>query len=611
MKRTTRAPGDTILRSGRRLFANRYEDEVKRMKLTSVAVVDTQENKAELLDHEKLERKFKLGEFKKAYRNGIDEVMGINHEERREMKENGDRTDEQEGKIKWGESKKTSLVDDNHDEGDNVSRTKQFGAVYTRKRKRTIPADSSLKCSNLEEKCGSHKMFKNKYFTKKARTSLVSGVLNLNLGVDWKDVFGKGAIVFLGPCSYIGDNSSRIYGFSCFVSSVLRYMRKVKVFSRRKFSSFLLSELTLSIYSSIGIRFSQESTWSTSHGFLKVFGSVLSMPFFTVDFISLPFCFLYMHSSLLLRFTFLSYALILNPVIENVTDDNVIAPSIVHRPHHFGKFVVATKPRSTRKRVPRVSLFKKWQTHVDIIVPVPDVREVAGYEQEGYVPFKLPELYITSRIDEVSRTLQKNYPIYDMDSIDEDWLKKLNNDLFGANEFVSEDTFEKIIDAFERGIYSSPDNYSDATSAVNRCLGLASKEVLEAVYRYWMTKRKKKRSPLVRVFQCYRRVRNHAKNAVPRKKRSFRRRKIQHRAGKQVDFMKAMMNEQKALEEAAKAYMEVHETEENARRAEVAAIVKRQEAQALMETADLAIYRATMALRIAGGWTATSDFLGG
>lgn len=75
--------------------------------------------------------------------------------------------------------------------------------------------------------------------------------------------------------------------------------------------------------------------------------------------------------------------------------------------------------------------------------------------------------------------------------------------------------------------------------------------------------------------------------------------------------MKAMMNEQKALEEAAKAYMEVHETEENARRAEVAAIVKRQEAQALMETADLAIYRATMALRIAGGWTATSDFLGG
>ena len=47
-----------------------------------------------------------------------------------------------------------------------------------------------------------------------------------------------------------------------------------------------------------------------------------------------------------------------------------------------------------------------------------------------------------------------------------------------------------------------------------------------------------------------------------------------------------MMNEQKTMEEAAKAFMKVHETQEDVRRSEMAAIVKRQEAQALMETAE-------------------------
>nr|KAJ0226204.1 hypothetical protein LSAT_V11C100044800 [Lactuca sativa] len=40
------------------------------------------------------------------------------------------------------------------------------------------------------------------------------------------------------------------------------------------------------------------------------------------------------------------------------------------------------------------------------------------------------------------------------------------------------------------------------------------------------------------------------------------------------------------MEEAAKAYMKVHETQEDVRSSEMAAIIKRQEAQALMETAE-------------------------
>ena len=56
------------------------------------------------------------------------------------------------------------------------------------------------------------------------------------------------------------------------------------------------------------------------------------------------------------------------------------------------------------------------------------------------------------------------------------------------------------------------------------------------------------------------------------------------------------MNDENKL---AKELVEVHEVEEGARRAEAATIVKHQEAQSAMETADLATYRAAMALRIA------------
>ncbi|KAI3809253.1 hypothetical protein L1987_25224 [Smallanthus sonchifolius] len=223
----------------------------------------------------------------------------------------------------------------------------------------------------------------------------------------------------------------------------------------------------------------------------------------------------------------------------------------------------------------------------------------------------LPESYISSRSDEASRTLEKSFAVYDMDYDDEQWLKKSNH------ECVSEDVFEKVIDAFERGIYYSPHDYSEAASAVDRCLGLASKEVLEDVYSYWMTKRKKKRSALIRVFKRsmavfskQKRVKRHFTTTVLRKKRSFRRRASQRLQKSSLILIKlerlkpnptcfTMLNDEKLLEESTKAYIKVHETQEAAKRSEESSIVKRQKAQTLMEAADLAIYRATMALRIA------------
>ncbi|PWA77090.1 hypothetical protein CTI12_AA228100 [Artemisia annua] len=182
------------------------------------------------------------------------------------------------------------------------------------------------------------------------------------------------------------------------------------------------------------------------------------------------------------------------------------------------------------------------QVHASLasIIPVPRVNEVSGYADEKYSPFKLPDSYIRSTSDEVTRVLEKSVSVYDMDSDDDVWLNKFNTE---RDTPVDEDTFEKIIDAFERGIYGSPSDYSDVTVAVDRCLMLASKEVLEAVYGYWMAKRRKKRSPLVRVFQFYKPRKPERLNfkGVLRKKRSFRRRGSQTGRGKQLTFLNGIL----------------------------------------------------------------------
>ncbi|KAJ9540245.1 hypothetical protein OSB04_026751 [Centaurea solstitialis] len=562
MKRSTRVFGDRVLRSRRRLFATTiYEEDVKRARLSPVSVEEQEKIKLgeiQKINGEEQQEKIKLGEFQEE--NGGEQQENIKLGDSKKV-EGGEQ--KEEIKIKLGESKIRSLVDD-HNHDDNVSFIKQFGAVYTRKRKRTTPKDSSISsCITFEEKCGSDNRYAKKYF-KKVKTSLRTGCGDSEMGFDGKDVSLKGSDDSFSHCSYgSGDSSSSsIHQVSCF-------------------------------FSSNGIQFLQDST-----------------PFFTVDMNSLPFCFLYIHSTLLLKFAFLSYAFILNSVDENVVNDNkddVKLPLIVttEKDQTLDKHTIVRKARSARKTVPRVALFKKssqrnvW-AHVENIVPVPGVREIEGYGGDDYVPFKLPELYISSRSDEVTRSLEKSYPIYDMDSDDERWLKELNKERFGDNkEPLSEDSLEKIIDAFERGSYCTPDCFSDAASAIDRCSTLASKENVEAVYSYWMTKRKKKRSSLIRVFQCYprKRARRYLTSAVIRKKRSSRRRASQRCAGKQLDFFKAaIMNDENKL---AKELVKVHEAEESAKRAEAAAIVKRKEAQSAMETADLATYRAAMALRIA------------
>ncbi|GAB4855062.1 hypothetical protein Ancab_023645 [Ancistrocladus abbreviatus] len=89
---------------------------------------------------------------------------------------------------------------------------------------------------------------------------------------------------------------------------------------------------------------------------------------------------------------------------------------------------------------------------------------------------------------------------------------------------------------------------------------------------------------------------------ILRKKRSLRRRASMHAAqcgrGKELSVLKALAAEQNAKEEQT-ALVKVQEARASAKRSAEVAIIKRQRAQFLMGNADLAMYRAAMALNIA------------
>ncbi|XP_038992177.1 uncharacterized protein LOC120115577 isoform X2 [Hibiscus syriacus] len=175
------------------------------------------------------------------------------------------------------------------------------------------------------------------------------------------------------------------------------------------------------------------------------------------------------------------------------------------------------------------------------VIPVPGVREVSGYEGKPSVLFRRPDSYISFDGDEVSRTLAKRTANYDMDSEDEEWLKKFNNEFFQGNghcEHLSEDRFELMVDAFEKACFCSPDDHSNVIAAA---ADLDISGVVEVVHAYWLKKREQRRSPLLRVFQGHR-----VKKApiVPqpflRKRRSFKR-QASHARGKQPSFFQGKL----------------------------------------------------------------------
>lgn len=215
-------------------------------------------------------------------------------------------------------------------------------------------------------------------------------------------------------------------------------------------------------------------------------------------------------------------------------------------------------------------------------IPVPGVCEVSDYADSYTVPFNRPDSYISTDSDEFYRAMTCKTAIYDMDSGDEDWVSKFNKEF---QEHVSEDDFESIVDALEKTYHYNPDDCCDEKTVIYWCKNLVSKKAVEAVHGYWMRKRKHNHSSLLRIFQSYQsKISPFVLKPSLRKKRSFKRHPSQINRSENPNVLQVA-----AEVEAAKAA--ANESTE-------LAIQKRKEAQSLAENADLAVYKATMLVRM-------------
>lgn len=139
------------------------------------------------------------------------------------------------------------------------------------------------------------------------------------------------------------------------------------------------------------------------------------------------------------------------------------------------------------------------------VIPVPGVQEVPDYEDVNLSAFSRPGSYITMSSDEVSRIMVKRTANYDMDSEDEEWLQRFNDErqpfADELQEDLEEESFELMIDVFEKAFYYNPHDFSNEKPSANICADMGRREVVEAVYSYWTNKRRHKGSALIRAFQ--------------------------------------------------------------------------------------------------------------
>ncbi|KZV37359.1 hypothetical protein F511_01227 [Dorcoceras hygrometricum] len=236
------------------------------------------------------------------------------------------------------------------------------------------------------------------------------------------------------------------------------------------------------------------------------------------------------------------------------------------------------------------------------VIPVPGVQVVSSPDQNSYIPYVRPDSYITVKDDELARAMMKMTANYDMDSDDENWLNEFHDTLSAEgeiHELITPEQFELVVDALEKGFHCNGDDHSDEKAAYDFCMHLERKEFIEAIHKYWIKKRRQKRSALVRIFQLYKPRRSQVlPRSILRKKRSFKRQASQAVRGKQRTFLQEMVAERDTSEHKNNL-LKLQEARAIADRSELSAVLKRRRAQILMENADLTTYKAIMALRIA------------
>ncbi|KAL3820110.1 hypothetical protein ACJIZ3_006015 [Penstemon smallii] len=503
--------------------------------------------------------------------------------------------------------------------------------VYKRKRRR-----AELTNTGLSEDKLFGKKFVRKQWRKKCRIT------------ERVEVCGEvqGSVNTFKELAIVADESSydSSYWITCFLTSVLRYMTRVRLGIQR-LCTFLLSEPLFGAYYSHGVLLLQDCIAVRSPGVCIISGCRSLTPLFVVDFSAIPSCFMYMHTSMYIRYAHLSCLLVSHLLVVNEKDEKVIdmldeanepsfrdhsdfvpvEPAIPHSTVGLFKPVLRNmqlrnsrkirKRRSSlrRKRRKLPSCFRAQKANVALVsdikirhdssrcssvIYVPGVQEVSSPADSNYLPYVRPDSFITMKDDELNRALVKKSANYDMDSEDEDWLNRFNEELFVKRELITPERFELIIDGLEKGFHynADADEYSDEEAAYDFCVHIERKEVVDAIRKYWINKRNKKRSALVRIFQLYQPRRTQMiPKSVLRRKRSFTRQTSQRGRDKQLTLLQVMTPERDSWEKRNN----LHKVEDAAYRSEVLAVLKRQRAQMLMKNADLATYKATIALRIA------------
>lgn len=206
MRRSTRVFGARVLRSGRRLWTGEPGEVVVKQQY----------------HHHR----------RHVANNGVVEVIEILDDPVKECKEKG----RQEKTV----GLKRKVSDENAAEALKTRTKNRWGIVYQRKRKRSdmqMGDDSSTT---------SPRRYGKQFFRKQCKTNLKE-----NPAVGGSNTGAVFAAVVEASCG-----SANLLAFSCFLNSILRYMRRVSL-GLQQLSAFIFSEPIIDVYSSRGIHFLQ------------------------------------------------------------------------------------------------------------------------------------------------------------------------------------------------------------------------------------------------------------------------------------------------------------------------------------------------------------------
>ncbi|KAK9682555.1 hypothetical protein RND81_10G082000 [Saponaria officinalis] len=138
-------------------------------------------------------------------------------------------------------------------------------------------------------------------------------------------------------------------------------------------------------------------------------------------------------------------------------------------------------------------------------IPIPGVRLIE--ETDDFVPdvpYMRPSPKYHRQLEtDVDIAMNPSHVLYDMDSDDEQWVIKhrgLDSNEHGY-EFVSDEMFEKIMDAFEKYAYANQCDHFSLDELEDIMTGFGPVDLVINIYEYWREKRQRKGMPLIRHLQ--------------------------------------------------------------------------------------------------------------